>query len=179
MGYENPIQYGQSFDCHDHGNASTGALHCDILPAIEFLDGFSQSATCYAFSNGCYLQSCSGSAGIFLCNKSTEGYVSINCHYLAKIAKEIYNNYIVRHQDQVVRLDFCRRLIPSDKMDNPKGQEYSGNSFRKKEFATQGGDDMWSLQINRTQLCYETQDEPRGFLDGLVRLGSWDNLVYR
>ncbi|KAK6506596.1 hypothetical protein TWF481_005054 [Arthrobotrys musiformis] len=184
-GVVNPVQHGQSFDCHDHGNSSeAGALYEDILPAVEVIDSFPPHSKCMALPAGCFLQSCYGTAGVFLCNKSSEN-VNIDCAYIAKIAREIFTNYIRRHQDQVVRLDFCRRTEPplnelgEPLMDGPKGQEYTGNSFRKSEFATRGGDDMWSLQINRTQSCYEQQDGPREFGDGLVQLGSWGGLVYR
>ncbi|RVD82054.1 uncharacterized protein DFL_009897 [Arthrobotrys flagrans] len=184
-GVVNPVQHGQSFDCHDQGNSSTtGALYGDILPAIEVIDSFPVDSKCMALPSGCFLQSCHGTAGIFLCNKSTEN-VNIDCSYLAKIAREVFTNYISRHQDQLVRLDFCRRAKPPvdelerPLMDGPKGQEYTGNSFRKREFATQGGDDMWSLQINRTRSCYERQDGPRGFEDGFIELGRWAGLVYR
>ncbi|KAK6535073.1 hypothetical protein TWF281_006371 [Arthrobotrys megalospora] len=184
-GVPNPVQHGQSFDCHDHGNSSvTGALYGDILPSVEVIDAFPVNSKCMALPAGCFLQSCHGTAGIFLCNKSLEN-VTIDCSYLAKIAREIFTNYISRHQDQVVRLDFCRRENPPTDafdrplIDGPKGQEYTGNSFRKKEFATEGGDDMWSLQINRTQSCYETQAGPRGFEDGFIKLGNWEGLVYR
>ncbi|KAK6362371.1 hypothetical protein TWF730_006062 [Orbilia blumenaviensis] len=184
-GVPNPVQHGQSFDCHDHGNNSmTGALYGDILPAVEVIDAFPVNSKCMALPTGCFLQSCYGTAGIFLCNRSSEN-VNINCSYIAKIAKEIFTNYISRHQDQVVRLDFCRREKPPiDELerpliDGPKGQEYTGNSFRKIEFATEGGDDMWSLQINRTWSCYEKQNAPREFEDGFIQLGSWGGLVYR
>ncbi|EPS35182.1 hypothetical protein H072_11416 [Dactylellina haptotyla CBS 200.50] len=178
VGIPNPIQTGQSFDCHDHGNASTGAFHADILPAIDILGKFPASSICSALPNGCYLQSCSRTAGLFLCNRTPEDFVQIDCDYFARIAREIYSSYILRHQDQIARLDFCRRVVPINGVDGPKGQEYSGNSFRKKEFATEGGDDIWSLQINRTQACYELQDGPRRLLDGMWKLGEWDGLTF-
>ncbi|KAF3915604.1 hypothetical protein ABW21_db0207419 [Orbilia brochopaga] len=172
VGWPNPVQYGQSFDCHDHGNSSTGALYDDILPAIETLAKFPDGTNCNALPNGCYLQACAGTAGIFLCNRSPDQYVQIQCRYMEKIAREVYRNYIGLHQDQRTVLDFCRRTTPIVTMTAPKGREYTGNSFRKKEFATAGGDDMWSLQINRTERCYADQSRPREFNDVFIQLGK-------
>ncbi|KAJ6265072.1 hypothetical protein Dda_1227 [Drechslerella dactyloides] len=171
FGKPNPIQYGQSFDCHDHGNSSTGALYDDILPAIETLANFPEKSDCKALPDGCYLQACSGTAGIYLCNKSLAKPVQIKCQYIERIAREVYTNYIGLHQDQNTVLDFCRRVVPITTMTGPKGREYTGNSFRKKEFATAVGDDMWSLQINRTGECYADQTQPRG-IDDQLRLGG-------
>ncbi|KAK6349396.1 hypothetical protein TWF696_005683 [Orbilia brochopaga] len=170
VGMPNPIQYGQSFDCHDHGNSSSGALYDDISRAIETLAKFPEGSNCNALPNGCYLQACAGTAGIFLCNKSPDQYVQIQCRYMEKIAREVYTNYIGLHQDQRTVLDFCRRATPIEGMTGPKGREYTGNSFRKKEFATAGGDDMWSLQINRTERCYADQSRPRDFDDEFIKL---------
>ncbi|KAF3933233.1 hypothetical protein ABW19_dt0201655 [Dactylella cylindrospora] len=171
IGIPNPVKPGQSFDCHDHSDLSSGALYTDIQPAIDVLKAFPKDSDCAAFGKGCYLVACSGTAGIFLCNWMSVP-ITVATSELIKIAQEVQTNYISRHEDQTTELDFCRRIVRIENvMTGPKGHRYTGNSFLKPGFP---GDFGWSLQINMTERCYKTQEAPRMFGDGLIELGKWE-----